>query len=134
MVAKSGWLDQRVELLQQLADSLQAAQAALVRNDLPELRGETSRQERLCLELSQSQAALSLESESTSSDTERHRKDVQDELMRMEREIMRLNRIYGALLRRAGRTVNIFCRVLAASSPTYAVPQCPMIRSVAKKE
>jgi hypothetical protein len=41
----------------------------------------------------------------------------------METRVAQLNREYGALLTRARRTVDIFCRVLANSEVTYFPPK-----------
>lgn len=131
---ETAWLDQRVEFLQQLADSLKAAQGAVVRNDLAKLRGQTSRQQLLCEQLRRLAEVASVESAEANHETEKRKTDLQEDLAQTELEVARLNRVYGALLRRASRTVNIFCRVLAASSPTYAVPQCSTIGSVSEKE
>ena len=46
-----------------------------------------------------------------------------EELAEVERKVAQLNRRYDALLRRARRTVDIFCRVLANSALTYPPPR-----------
>ena len=60
---------------------------------------------------------------SVSTETAKCNSRTANELARVELEVAKLNRAYGALLRRASRTVTIFCRLLTASELTYAVPQ-----------
>ena len=45
------------------------------------------------------------------------------ELIQVEMRVGQLNRVYGALLRRAQRTLQIFMRVLASSANTYTPPK-----------
>jgi hypothetical protein len=45
------------------------------------------------------------------------------ELIQVEIRVSQLNQVYGALLRRARRTVQIFNRVLTSSALTYAPPK-----------
>jgi hypothetical protein len=45
------------------------------------------------------------------------------ELARVESRVSHLNQVYGALLRRAQRTVQIFNRALTSSAVTYAPPK-----------
>ena len=134
LAPQSAWLDQRVALLQHLASSLQAAQEAVVRDDLAELRGQTSRQQVLCEQIRRLTGAPLVELCTTNRETEKRRRELQEKLAQTELEIARLNRVYGALLRRASRTVNIFCRVLAASNATYDVPQSLTVTSGSQKE
>ena len=134
VATKSAWLDQKVELLRQLANSLQAAQDAVVRDDLAELRGQTSRQQLLCGQIRQLAGEPMVKFGPENWETEKRRRELQDKLARTELEVARLNRVYGALLRRASRTVNIFCRVLAACGATYEVPQSLTIASGSQKE
>jgi len=47
------------------------------------------------------------------------------ELLAVETKVLQLNRAYAAWLRRARRTVDIFCRVLAHSAITYPPPSPP---------
>ena len=46
------------------------------------------------------------------------------ELAQVELRVAHLNRIYAELLRRVQRTLQIFLRVLASSTGTYAPPKC----------
>lgn len=129
-----GLLENKVELLRQLAGSLEAAQAAVVHHDLAELRRETARQERICGQFRQLEAARLAKAEAVWGDAQGRREELQGNLARVKLEVTRLNRIYGALLRRASRTVNIFCRALVAARVTYDVPQSLAMPSGAQKE
>jgi len=128
-------LEQRLRLLRELADSLAQAQAAVLRSDLECLRKLTSRQREVCgqyreLACSQrhapgepDQASERASSNPESADTKQRWEALTAEIARMERKTLELNRAYRALLRRARRTVDIFCRALASSSITYEPPQ-----------
>lgn len=108
-------LVQRLRLLHDLAASLETARAAVLRSDLTELKLQTARQRELCAALRQSQAVPGV--------GERWSRLLQ-ESARMETRVAQLNREYGALLTRARRTVDIFCRVVLANSEvTYFPPK-----------
>jgi len=114
-------LTQKIDLLGQLASSLQQAQAAVARSDMPEVQRQTAHQERLCEQLRQ--LGQRAQPAPLSTETPPCIDRMANQLARVELEVAQLNRAYGALLRRASRTVNIFCRLLAASELTYAVRQ-----------
>ena len=109
-------LEQRLGLLRELAGSLESAQAAVLRSDLAEMNLQTARQHELC-------AALRPAVGGGSSVPGERWSRLLRESANMEMRVARLNREYGALLRRARRTVDIFCRVLANSETTYVPPQ-----------
>jgi len=132
----------RLDLMRELAHSLALAQAAVVRSDLREMQCQTAEQQRLCEQLSQ----LGPPASPTEFPLAKHAPAAQPgwtrlpegaasplagerwgallkELTQVELQVAGLNRAYGALLRRASRTVEIFCRVLATSGVTYAPPQ-----------
>jgi len=92
-----------IEVLQELADSLQHAHAAVLRSDLPQILNQTARQRELCARLGEG--------------------SFRDDWAEPIRKVAGLTRSYAALLRRARRTVDIFCRVLAHSALTYPPPR-----------
>lgn len=89
--------------------SLDQARQAVARNDLVDLKLETARQHNLTREVSTLIGSSKLT----------------DELKQIELRVRSLNREYAAMLRRARRTVDIFCRLLADSSVTYSPPIQP---------
>lgn len=109
-------LEQRLRLLRQLASSLECARAAVLGSDLVELTLQTARQRELCAALRQ------VEGEASVAPRERWNR-LRQESAQMEKRVSHLNREYGALLARARRTVDIFCRVLANSEITYLPPK-----------
>jgi|SRR5579862_5695861 len=116
-------LEQRVRLLHKLADSLQRAQAALLSPDYDQVPAQTKVQQDLCHELRR--LALIRPSGSATgraASVEVREKALASEFQALHRQVTDLNRKYAALLRRAQRTVNIFCRVLQNSGLTYVVP------------
>lgn len=104
----------RVDLLRELADSLERAHAAVEQSDLPQLSSQTARQQELCARLRQLSGLRPL--------TEDRSDALREELTEVAESVARLTRRYAALLRRARRTVDIFCRVLANSALTYPAP------------
>ena len=127
-------LELRLGLLRELADSLKEAQAAVLRSDLGRLPMLTARQSEICGKYHQiatapqqvpAQPKPAGEEDSNhaeSADGGQRWRALTAEVARMEREALELNRAYAALLRRARRTVDIFCRALASSSLTYGPP------------
>jgi len=137
IAAVNGALERRISLMRELARSLECAQAAVLSSDPAELGAQTTRQRELCeqwrrgvsefprngsisprrrLAMANSHEAVDL-----GPTGEAHRVLIA-ELSEVEGRVAHLNRAYGALLRRARRTVDIFCRVLASSGPTYSQP------------
>ena len=108
-------LNQRLELLRSLADSLQQAHAALAATSGEKLDHHTARQQELCQHL-RALAGFSELSSSTSA-------GLANDLQVAARRVGDLNRLYAALLRRRRRTADIFCRVLASSGTTYPAPK-----------
>jgi hypothetical protein len=134
-------LEQRLALMRELARSLEQVQSAVVGSDLRGIEGHSARQQELCEALRQLAAetvgphpAIADESgrpktgtqlpESAVSPHVRQRWDtLAQELTQVEIRVRQLSRVYGALLRRARRTVEIFNRMLASSANTYAPPK-----------
>jgi hypothetical protein len=112
--------EQRLALMRELACSLEQAQAALVRSDVAAMAECNARQEAIC------DAIRNLENSgpvASASAVARVRwENIGKDLSEVEGRVRELNRVYGALLRRAGRTLDIFLRVLASSAVTYAPP------------
>lgn len=127
-------LTRRLDLMRQLAESLLLAQAAVIQSNVRELEVQTARQRMLCDELKQplpdsrrrevSHKARPSEREARRAGTADRADDssntLRRELAEVERQVAGLNQTYAALLRRASRTVEMFCRVLASSDLTYA--------------
>lgn len=130
-------LTRRLDLMRQLAESLLLAQAAVIQSNVRELEVQTTRQRMLCDELKQPLAVSPpprlgevrhdvqpSEREARRVGTAGHADDTSNALLRelaeVERQVAGLNQTYAALLRRASRTVEMFCRVLASSDLTYA--------------
>jgi len=133
-------LERQLALLRELAGSLQRAQAAVLSSDIGQMTAQTLRQQKLCEELQRHAGrmpcpnavlvapmatptppvdALPLQPLSA------RRRSLLAELRETGKLVERLNRDYAALLRRARRTVDIFCRVLASSAVTYLPPARP---------
>jgi hypothetical protein len=110
---------QRLELLRQLAGSLDLSQAALATTTPAKLDHHTARQQELCRELRA--LAHGFPDEAQAQTPSR----LADDLQETARRVRDLNRKYAALLRRRQRTVDIFCRVLASSGTTYPAPKPP---------
>lgn len=132
------FLERRLALMRELAESLARAQAAVARADAGQMNAQTMQQRRICEELrrltvefgaarvSGEASATDLRAQSSPAAAlgeayERWRA-LKGELAKVEAEVAQLNRNYSALLRRARRTVDIFCRVLANSGITYVPP------------
>jgi septal ring factor EnvC (AmiA/AmiB activator) len=135
-------LERRINLLRELADSLQRAQSALVHSNRRQLTVETERQQGLCTELRRQAPELSSEIASITSAASEgshvmgavhfaraRQRELSAELAAVEAQVGQLNRTYGAFLRRARRTIDIFCRVLANSAATYVPPARPAAAS-----
>jgi hypothetical protein len=136
-------LQGRLALMQKLATSLELGQAAIVRSNLAAITSHTARQEELCEAIRQLEnEALRLSACTSNAGVVRNPKflkrlpesgasgfaqrrwsAVAQQLTEVEMQVGQLNLVYGALLRRAQRTVDIFCRVLACSAITYAPPK-----------
>ena len=113
-----------VRSLEELGDSLERAHAAVVGSDLAEIRRQTARQEELCGKLSRFRRESAAASASTiPSETRAGKVVMPEDLAAVESRVADLNRRYEALLRRARRTVDIFCRILANSALTYPPPR-----------
>jgi len=136
-------LELRLEVLRELADSLKQAQAAVLRSDLSGLQAATALQSDICGRYRQVVCSArhlvagpelcgvdfgrdASASPALRNETERWNA-LSAEIARMEQRALELNRAYSALLRRARRTVDIFCRALASSSPTYGPPPRPVV-------
>jgi len=114
----------RVDLLRQLADSLERAHAAVVRSDLSEITRQTACQQELCARLRQLPAeGVRTQPDGLSPPVRDRNHAVREELVEVKRKVAQLNRRYALLLRRARRTVDIFCRVLENAALTYPPPR-----------
>jgi hypothetical protein len=134
-------LEWRLALMRELANSLERAQATVLNSDPGQISAQTMRQRELCEELRRLASALTPQQVPSPAQAEdcipgsylsvtaelsaarARRKTLLVELADVERRVAHLNRAYGALLQRARRTVDIFCRVLVNSGVTYVPPQ-----------
>jgi hypothetical protein len=136
-------LERRLALMRGLANSLKQVQAAVVHSDLGGIEGHTLRQRELCDALRQLEAEALAGSPQNPMGGERRKQkswagSAQDavsppvrqrwealdqELIEVEMKVSQLNRVYGALLRRAQRTLQIFMRLRASSANTYTPPK-----------
>jgi hypothetical protein len=133
----NGLLERRLRLMRELADSLERAQAAVLESDPGQVSAQTTRQRELCAELRRLASELTPEQvPSPVKDTagfmpaRARRRALLIELAEVEPQVACLNRAYDALLRRARRTVDIFCRVLANSGATYIPPASHPVSAV----
>jgi len=137
-------LRRRLALMRELANSLAQVQTAVVRSDRNGIEDHTARQRDLCQALRQlgSEALGCLPEKPIGGESRTHKLWAQlgevavspqvrqrweilaGELNQVEMQVSQLNRVYGALLRRAQHTLQIFMRVLASSANTYAPPKC----------
>lgn len=136
-------LERQVALLHELAGSLERAQAAVLNSDVAQIGVQTILQQRLCGELRQLAGELSLKPSppdrrgsavrradaATLHPVVERQHSLLAELREIGKHVEGLNRDYSALLRRARRTIDIFCRVLRNSGITY-LPPAPQARSV----
>lgn len=135
-------LERQIGLIRELAGSLERAQAAVLNSDVAQICAQTILQQKLCGEL-QRLGKFSPEHSSlarmvtpahpadaaTLHPLSQRQQSLLTELRETGKRVERLNRDYAALLRRARRTVDIFCRVLANSGVTY-LPPTSQARSV----
>src|ERR1700733_1010224 len=123
IMAAIEWGNQRLDLLRELASSLQLAQAAVVRSDLRGVDSQTERQRELCDVLRQLGSAAFLLPESAGGRSRKQNTQAQlaeiglapgvgqrwqvlaQDLRQVEMQVDQLNRVYAALLRRAQRTL-----------------------------
>lgn len=143
IVAGIEWGNRRLDLLRELASSLLMAQAAVVRSDLSGIDTQTERQRQLCNALQQlgnsafrvSDAASVAESRKQhpgprlpafdlANGVQQRCQVLAQELRQAEMQVSQLNKVYGGLLKRALRTLQIFIRLLANSGNPYTRPEC----------
>jgi len=128
-------LERRLRLMRELIGSVKRAQTAVVRSELAALEAEIVKQQQLCVALREGEGGegdeVSLSGpqfpqkcdENLSSSAGERWRTLSSELADAEAEASVVNRAYGALLRRARRTVEIFARVVACSAATYPLPR-----------
>jgi len=131
------FLERQVTLMRELASSLERAQAAVLNSDVVQVGAQTILQQKLCAELQQLAGKISPEHSSlarmvmpahpsdaaTLYPSAQRQQSLLTEVREAGNRVEGLNRDYAALLRRARRTVDIFCRVLANSGVTYLPPR-----------
>jgi flagellar biosynthesis/type III secretory pathway chaperone len=142
LTASFDLVERRLALMRELAASLEQVQSAVVHSDLRGIDSLTAQQGEICeglrrLEGEASQnppgAAIARQCREQESGVGfeegsfslRQRSNVlAQELNEVELRVAQLNRVYGALLRRTQRTLQIFLRVLESSANTYVPPRC----------
>lgn len=107
-------LEHRLELMKRLANSLEQAAGALLQPDLARLHVLSSEQQQICREL------LGENSQPSRDEWSQCRHELLREIRQAEAAVHKLNKVYGALLRRSRRTLDIFARAVLSSQPTYA--------------
>jgi hypothetical protein len=137
-------LQRRLALMRQLAVSLELVQSAVVHSDRSAIDGYSAEQRGICEALrqieieacgrtlhsplgsgsSEQKNRVRLPEGAVSPQLQQSWQALSNELSEVELRVSQLNRVYGALLRRAQRTLEIFMRVLANSANTYAPPKC----------
>jgi hypothetical protein len=137
-------LQRRLLLMRELAGSLEQSQTAVVRSDVDGMDGQTVRQRDLCealrcLEIEALESSsphpiageprkrqiwIQVPEHAVSPGVRQRCKGLAEELVEVEMRVRQLNQVYGALLRRAQRTLQIFMRALSSSANTYAPPKC----------
>jgi flagellar biosynthesis/type III secretory pathway chaperone len=143
-------VERRLALMRELTVSLDQAQSTVVRSDLAGINGYTMRQGEICEALRQLEfealqhppcttvtsrsrnhkVGMQLPGDTISPLIQQRWKMLAQELNQVEMRANHLNQVYGALLRRARRTVQIFNRVLESSAITYAPPKPAIAESV----
>jgi hypothetical protein len=129
-----GRLTERTRLLQELLDSQEKAEASLLGSGVAELTRINSQQIEICGKLRENKVALSRSDETSPRENVRPGKmeplgcvqpwnSLRADVVRLEQRVEYRNKVFGALLRRAQRTVNIFGRAIASSALTYAPGQ-----------
>lgn len=116
-------LGKRLSLLRELAVTLAEAQTAVLRSDLGEIKRCTQEQQHICAALRQIENRSALSDDGQRAESELSGEELIAQVQQAAARARHLNRIYLALLRRARRTVDVFCHVLAASAITYAPPR-----------
>ncbi len=111
-------LDRRLGLMRELTSVIEQANTAVMKSDLRGIERLTARQRELCNVL------RAVEAQTMFQGCHSQRQSILvDELVVAAKQVRDLNREHAALLRRARRTVDIFCRVLASSAVTYSPPK-----------
>jgi len=145
--------NQRLDLLRELASSLQLSQAAVVGSDLSGISTQTGRQQELCNALKQlGCVGLRLPGTAVAGGSRkanrwaelpeidlapglRKRWDALGlEMQQVEMQVDHLNRVYAGLLRRAQLTLRIFIQLLASSANTYTPPKCAPLMAPLKRQ
>jgi len=107
-------------MLNSLAVSLEQARTAVLESDIETLRQETARQQEICVGLRRLPAPIL---PWPSLPAAQRTVELKEKIRQVETQVAQLNRVYGALLRHARRTVDIFCRVLTSAALTYTPPR-----------
>ncbi len=136
--------ERRTNLLRQLAVSLEHACEAVRTSDVRALKAEVASQRALCGAIAECIGESGCVGSVSAKPAEQFRSwaalkanasartnTIEGQLEEIELRVAQLNQEYAALLRRARRTVDIFCRLLAQSPITYSPPAPVPVRAAA---
>jgi hypothetical protein len=111
-----GPTEEQISLLQKLAESLAKAQEALLGCDLQGLNEHTVLQSNVCQQL---RALRQIPSAGRPAQLDPRWRELAQKLAQAERRVRHLNGVYGALLRRAARSVQITQNLFRNAHGTY---------------
>lgn len=120
--------EMRLLLLRSLAESLEASQFALARNDAETIARGAARQAELCRHWSLLEEQLRRESEkrpasepgqAVDNSPASHSKQVEREFAALSVRIRHLTRVHCSLLRHLQRSLAVLARVVESCAPTY---------------
>ena len=112
-------LELRISLLDELALSLEAAQAALLKSNLPVLESQTAKQLSLCRELQEEKPAAVGDSALGAANYDERRQALETQARMLEERVRKLSLIHASLLRRAQRSLAVLRHIVASQCPTY---------------
>jgi hypothetical protein len=117
--------EQRLKLLGQLAQSLEEAQRAIVRSDLPGLKQETLIQAQLCAEWRRLEAADCAPAADASDQARTSYLQIEKQTRQIERRVRHLVRVHAALLRGARQSLGVMANLLLRADGTYEPSHSP---------
>jgi FlgN protein len=124
----SAQIEQRIQLLSRLAESLERSQFALLRNDAEGIARGAAHQAELCRQWSVLEEQLRDQAvrQRSGSAEPAIASEAAEDSARLEQEwaalttrIRYLTRVHGSLLRHLQRSLDVLARVLASCAPTY---------------
>ncbi|HUM07155.1 MAG TPA: hypothetical protein VLT90_16925 [Terriglobales bacterium] len=116
----------RLAVLRQLADSLEASQFALLRNDAEMIVRGAAHQAELCARWNRLEAQLRRAHERSRAST--GTSSPHDEWSKLSARIRHLTRVHSSLLRHLNRSLAILAHVAASCGPTYVQDASLLVR------